>query len=135
MPTAQNRNLTLTTVNNETTTINVTYDAVFSQFERRLAALGMVFEERIAVMGIDPPGSTSGTVLTSFPRANLPVTDGAGSLTIPRNLSRTVPRATLQEDTGANDDDEIRCRIRIAAVGLPPEVTTDRFTNEQLIGG
>lgn len=134
MPTTNSRNLTLTTVG-ANTTINVTYNAVFSVFERHLAGLGLVFQEQIAVIGIDPPGATTGTVLTSFPNTILGVTDGAVPQTIARNVSRTVTRASLQEDSGLGDNDEIRCRIRIAAIGLPPAVTPDAFTDQEILIG
>lgn len=134
MPSAQNRNLTLTTVGADTT-INVTYNAVFTAFERHLAALGMVFQEQIAVIGVDPAGSTTGTVLTNFPNASLPVTDGPVQQVIARNVSKTVTRASLQEDAGLGDNDEIRCRIRIAAIGLPPAVPADAFTDQEVLVG
>jgi hypothetical protein len=135
MPRINNRQLTLTTVDNKVTTINVTYNAVFSAFERRLAGLGMVFRERIAVIGVDPDeGSTTGAVLHYFNSTDLAVTDGAASQTIPRNLSMTVSRASLQEDPG-NDRDEIVCRIRIEANGFPPAVTPDAFTDQANLGG
>ena len=104
-------------------------------FERHLAGLGLVFQEQIAVIGVDPAGSTTGTVLTNFPNANLPVTDGGVTQTIARNISKTVTRASLQEDSGLGDDDEIRCRIRIAAIGLPPAVTPDAFTDQEILVG
>jgi hypothetical protein len=134
MPTAANRQLTLTTVGPDTT-IKVTYDAKFSVFERHLAGLGLIFRERIAVIGVDPPGSTTGSVLTNFPSPNLAVTDGTTEQTIARNVSKTVTRASLQEDSGVGDDDEIRCRIRIEIVGFPPEVTPDAFTDQEILVG
>jgi hypothetical protein len=134
MPTTNSRDLTLTTVGLNTT-INVKYNVVFTVFERHLAHLGLVFQEQIAVIGVDPPGSTTGAVLTSFPNAPLPVTDGTTPQTIARNLSKTVLRASLQEDSGVGDDDEIRCRIRIAAIGLPPAVTADAFTDQEVLLG
>ena len=42
MPTINSANLTLTTVG-QTVTINVTFNAVFSPFERQLAGLGLIF--------------------------------------------------------------------------------------------
>lgn len=134
MPTTNNRQLTLTTVNADVT-INVTYNAVFSVFERHLAGLGLVFQDRIAVIGVDPAGGTTGTVLRNFPSSILAVTDGAAEQTIARNVSMTVPRASLQEDLAVGDSDEIRCRIRIEANGLPPAVTPDRFTDEEILFG
>lgn len=134
MPSINNRQLTLTTVDDRVT-INVTYNAVFSAFERRLAGLGLVFRERIAVLGVDPDkGSTTGSVLHNFPSPNLAVTDGAASQTIARNVSRTVSRDSLQEDL-AGDRDEICCRIRIEANGLPPAVTPDAFTDQENLLG
>jgi len=134
MPTTNNRQLTLTTVGTNVT-IGVTYNAVFSVFERHLAGLGLVFRERIAVIGVDPPGATTGTVLANFPSPNLAVTDGAVAQTIARNVSMTVTRASLQEDPAVGDADEIRCRIRIEANGLPPAVTPDAFTDQEILLG
>lgn len=129
MPTVSGQNLTLTTTN-ANTTIRVTYDANFTAFERHLAHLGLVFRERIRVIGVDPPGSTTGTGLANFPAETIPVTDGGTPQSIPRNRTLTVPRSSLEEDPGP-DTDEIRCRIRIAAIGLPPLETPDAFTPER----
>lgn len=134
MPQTNNRQLTLTTVGSDVT-INVTYNAIFAAFERRLAGLGLTFRERVDVIGVDPAGSTTGTVLTSFPIANLAVTDGAAPQVIARNISRTVPRALLQEDSAVGDSDEIRCRVRIEAIGLPPTLTPDAFTDQEILLG
>ena len=132
MPSTNNRQLTLTTVN-DNVTVNVTYNAVFTEFERHLCRLGLAFRERIAVIGVDEAGPSAAEVLVNFPSPNFTVTDGTGSLTIARNVSMTVPRSTLQDDEA--DEDEIRCRIRIETIGFPPEVTSDRFTTEQVLLG
>ena len=134
MPTTNNRNFTLTTVDSNVT-VNVTYNVVFTAFERHLAGLGMAFQERIRVLGVDPAGSTTGTVLHSFPVQNLPVTDGSGTQTITRNRSISVSRASLQEDPAAGDADEILCRIEIAAVGLPPAEQQQFFTDQSTLLG
>jgi len=135
MPQTNNRQLTLTTVGSNVT-ISVTYNAVFTAFERRLAGLGLKFRERIEVIGIDPAGGTAGTVLHSFPVTNYAVTDGDAPQTIPRNdVSKTVTRASLQEDAALGDNDEIRCRIRIQAVGLPSDFTPDEFTDQEILLG
>jgi hypothetical protein len=134
MTTLINRTLTLTTVGADTT-IEVEYTAQFTVFERRLAGLGLVFREQIAVIGVDPPGGTTGSVLALFPVQTLPVVDGAVVQVIPRVRSLTVPRASLQEDPAAGDNDEIRCRINILAIGLPPEFTPDAFTNQEILVG
>jgi hypothetical protein len=125
-------NLTLTTVDGNVT-INVTYSAVINPLERFLEASGLVLRERIAVIGVDPPGGTTGTVLHNFPAQDLPVTPGAGSQTIARNRSLTVTRQSLQEDPGLGDDDEIRCRITIDVLNLPVDVTG--FTDQVILLG
>lgn len=132
MPNTNSRNLTLNTIG-ANTTINVTYNAVFSPLERFLAANGLVFEERISVIGVDPPGDTTGTTLSNFAVQNLPVTAGVVPQTIARNRSLTVTRASLQEDAGLGDNDEIRSRIVIRPVGLPSEITD--FTDQEILVG
>ena len=127
-----NANLTLTTVGNNVT-ITVTYSAVINALERFLEANGLGLVERIAVIGVDPPGSTTGTVLHNFPAENLPVTAGGGPETIARNRSITVSRASLQEDNGLGDNDEIRCRITIDALNLPADITA--FTDQEVLVG
>ena len=134
MPNVTNANLTLTTTDGSTK-INVRYTATFSAFERRLAGLGLVFRERIRVIGVDPPGSTTGLRLHDFPAENLPVTDGNATQTLNRNRTITRDRSSLQEDPGLGDNDEIRCRIRIAAIGLPPAETADVFTDQEVLLG
>jgi hypothetical protein len=126
-----NAQLTLTTAGNNVT-ITVTYSAVINALERVLKANGLGLVERIAVIGVDPPGSTTGTVLHNFPAENLPVTAGGGSQTIARNRSIIVSRASLQED-GVGDDDEIRCRITIDALNLPADITA--FTDQEVLVG
>jgi hypothetical protein len=134
MPSVTNANLALTTVG-QNVTINVTYNAVFTAFERQLVGLGMRFHEHIDVIGVDPPGGTTGLLITSFPLANIAVTVGGGSQTIARNVSRTVTRASLQEDIGLGDADEIRCKIRIHSADLPPAFTPDIFTDQEVLLG
>lgn len=128
-------NLTLTTVGSNVT-INVTYNAVFSVFERFLASHGLRFYEKIYVFGIDPPGAFTGTILKAFPAQLLPVTappSPPAVQTIPRNRSITVPRAQLQEDTGLGDADEIRCRVVIDPIGMPASVTG--WTDQEVLLG
>ena len=54
MPTINSANLTLTTVG-QTVTVNVTFNAVFTPFERQLAGLGLKFHPHVDVWGMDPP--------------------------------------------------------------------------------
>lgn len=139
MPTTNSRNLTLTREGGNVR-IRVTYNAVFSAFERNLAGLGMQFVERISTLGVDPPGSTTGTVIAAaeFPAQLIPVPPGAGPISVPRPREIVVTRAQLDEDSNVLlppdiDADEIRCRIRIQSIGLPAAVTPDAFTDQEVL--
>lgn len=139
MPGTNSRNLTLTR-EGANVRVTVTYNVVFSAFERNLAGLGMTFIERISTLGVDPPGSTTGTVLAEFPAQAIAVPPGAGPIQVARNRQILLTRAQLDEDpsvvTGPEfDADEIRCRIRIQSAGLPPAVTPDAFTDQEVLGG
>jgi hypothetical protein len=138
MPLIRRPILTLTTVG-ANTTIDIAYLVEFSVFERRLASLGLIFQEQADVIGVDdllgqPP---SFTLLATFPNTNLTVTDGDVPQTIERNISMTVPRASLQEDPAPalGNSDEIRGRVRIASIGIPPGVTRDALTNMEILLG
>jgi|SRR5688572_16863336 len=139
MPGTNSRNLTITP-DGANFRLTVTYNALFSTFERNLAGLGMTFIERISALGVDPPGSTTGTVLAEFPAQLIPVPAGAGPISIPRNRQIVLTRAQLDEDPSIIigpdfDQDEIRCRVRIQSTGLPPAVTPDEFTDQEVLGG
>jgi hypothetical protein len=134
MATINSAALALITVD-DTVTVSVTFNAVFTPFERQLAGLGLKFHRHLDVIGIDPPGAFTGSVLASFPLVDFPVTVGAGTQTIPVSTQLAVPRATLQEDAGVGDTDEIRVKIRIHAVGFPPEFSPDVFTDQETLLG
>ena len=139
MPATNSRNLTLTREGGNVR-VRVTYNVVFSAFERNLAGLGMQFIERISTLGVDPPGSTTGTVLADFPAQFIPVPSGAGPISIARSREIVLTRAQLDEDPSVIigpefDPDEILCRIQIQSAGLPPAVTPEAFTNQQVLGG
>jgi hypothetical protein len=136
MPTVENADLTLTTVDGRVT-IRVTYDARFTPFERQLADLGMRYHSHINALGMDPAGSLTGANLAGvdFPTQNFPVTAGTVDQVLSRDESQTVIRALLQEDPNIGDTDEIRCKIRIHSVGIPPEFTADEFTDEKVLLG
>ena len=134
MPTVENPTLTLTTVN-DATKVTVTFNAVFTAFERQLAGLGMTFHQHIDVIGIDPPGSFTGSVMIEFPMTGFAVTVGSGSQTIFRNAEMTTHRGTFQEDNQSGDADEIRCKIRIHSVGLPLVFSPDVFTDQKILLG
>lgn len=139
MPRIVNPQLTLNHQNDGKIETVVTYDAVFSQFERRLAGLGLEFREQISVIGVDPPGGTLGLNLVSVTRSIF-VSDGAGEISKHRQFSTGfLSRNFLDEDPsflGPDfDQDEIRGRIRILAIGFPAAVTPDTFTDQKLVGG
>jgi hypothetical protein len=139
MPQVKNAQLTLPR-SGARVTINITYEAVFSEFERRLAGLGLKFQEQITLIGVDPPGGTTGLNVFTIVRS-LPVSDGAGEISVPRIFSTPFTRSSLDEDPSSPfvgpdfDEDEYRARIRIIAVGLPPAATPDAFTTQAVLGG
>jgi hypothetical protein len=49
-------------------------------------------------------------------------------------MSVTIPRATLQEDSGG-DEDEIICNIRIHSVGLPETFTENVASPQRILLG
>jgi hypothetical protein len=132
MPSTNSRNLTLTPVGGNVR-IDVTYNALFQPFERRLAALGLSYQERIQVQGVDEVDPEFVTLPISFPNQVLPVTDGPVLQTIERTRTVTVPRQMLQEDPVAGDADEIRCQIQIVPIPLP--ATTNDFTDTKVLPG
>jgi hypothetical protein len=132
--------LTLTRVGDKVE-IEVKYAAEFSKLEQYLVKHGLEFQEQIALMGVDPPSEPIneeelvgeelvGEELVEFKR-NFKRTEIIDRLEVTRNLE--VNRTQLQEDPMVGDPDEICCRIRIAAIGLPSGVTPDVFTNEQVL--
>jgi hypothetical protein len=110
MPTVTNPNLTLTTVD-DNTTLRVTYTATFSEFERRLAGLGMKYHAHITAHGVDfgtDIGPSIETVDAAFGRPSFAVTDGTGDQVINHDKSATVPRSQLQEDPDLGNADELQ---------------------------
>jgi hypothetical protein len=77
-------------------------------------------------------------VLTTL--RSIPVSDGAGELTVHRVFTTPFSRNSLDEDPSGPfvgpdvDQDEFRGRIRIRAIGLPPAVTRDAFTDQAVLG-
>ena len=133
MPSVNKRNLTLTKVDTGIK-IDVTYEITFSRFERNLAELGMTFREAVEVIGVDPPGSTTGRQLLVIAVGKLSVPAVNNDLPLKCNHSLIVSRESLDEDpaTVILDDDEIRCRIRILSIGIPA-ASIDAFTNQQIL--
>jgi hypothetical protein len=135
--------LTLTRVGDEVK-IEVNYVAEFSKLEQHLVEYGLEFQEQIALMGVDPPSEPTderelvrkelvGEELVEFKQA-FPRSEITDRREVKRNLVVDSTQLTkLQEDPMVGDPDEICCRIRIAAIGLPSGVTPDVFTNEQVL--
>jgi hypothetical protein len=125
--------------------LTVTYHAEFNRIERFLSGLGMKFIERIVVIGVDAPGAVTNpitdTVLARFTGEFIEVkSEGVGTFPTDRTRSILLTRAELDEDQtpllGPDaDPDEIRCSIQIQAVGLPPALTPEVFTDQQVISG
>ena len=129
MPTINNATLNLTTVNNDVTA-DITFDAVFTRFERNLADMGMTFDATCRAPR--RRCRTRRPCSRAFDPTNLPVTAGAGSQTIPVSLSVTRSRSFFQEDT---DNDEIGRNIRIHSQRFPPVFTPDLFTIQRVLVG
>ena len=88
---------------------------------------------------MDPPGGTTGLTVFTVVRS-IPVSDGAGELTVHRPFATLFTRNSLDEDPSPIfgpdfDEDEYRARIRILSVGLPPAVTQDTFSAQKVLGG
>jgi hypothetical protein len=145
MPTINNPKLTVTLTPPfddgvqliEMRKLTIKYTAVFNAFEVSLAGagLGVTFQEQITIFGVDPGGSLGANQAlgpgSSLPAATLSVT----TTTINRTVTRKVTRSLLQEDPIAGDHDEIRCRIQIVPIGLPPVSAVAALTNTVLVGG
>jgi hypothetical protein len=134
MPTVKFPNMTLTTTDNAATKIRVTYSVEFSEIERNLAGLGLLYHDHIVVVGVD--GTVDTPLLEDSPNfgtRTIAVTPGAGVQSLDMDRTIVVARSLLQEDSGAGDTDEIRCKIRIHAEGFPAEWSPDAFTNQRTI--
>jgi hypothetical protein len=139
VPKVKNAKLALPRVNGFVK-IKISYDAVFSEFDRHLVGLGVTFEEQITFIGVDPPGGTTGLEVFTVVHP-IPVADGDGAISVPREFTGQSSRGNLNEDPGPGkivgadfDADEYRARIRIKAKGLPPVVTPDVFSNQEVLG-
>lgn len=139
MPKVKNAHLTLDRQGAKVI-VTIAHDAVFSEFERHLAGLGVIFQERLDLIGVDPPGSTTGSVFFST-LLSIPVSDGAGELSLHRKFTLPFNRTSLDEDPSPSptlgpdfDTDEYRGRIEILARGLPPAVTPGEFTQQATVG-
>ncbi|HEX8735952.1 MAG TPA: hypothetical protein VF721_11555 [Pyrinomonadaceae bacterium] len=129
MPTITEQKLELNKSGTDNVEVKVHYVAHFSILERNLMKLGLTFNEQIDLFGIDGRNSKFLKLVRSGP---LQVTAATTEKTV--DLTQTVPRAVLDEDTGIffEDDDEIVCRIQISTVGFPLAIKND-FTDQVIL--
>ena len=122
MPLIKDPKLTLTKVGVSNVRIDVTYTLIFSPLESFFAALGVSYSELAQLRGVDR-GST--TFLFAVGAGPVPVEPIVASQKLDRLISRTVPRADLDEDRDLLqiDEDEIIGEIRILAFNFPKERT------------
>jgi hypothetical protein len=135
MPTVENPDLTLKTVDN-TVTIIVDFDARFTHFERQLHDLGMKSHAHADVVPIDN-GKDIGPTIVSFPTEPFDEIDTAssGDQVIHKTLRLKVDRSTLQEDPDAGNADELEVKIRIHTPEAPVVFTDDVFTDQEVLLG
>ena len=137
MPTLTNRKLTLTPSGTPAGTnmnVLVTYTVNLSQLESNLVGLGMTFADEAVLIGVDPPGGTTGTPLRLVGGGLIPVTGKNQSQSIEREHKAVVSRLLLDEDpdTISIDDDEIRCRIQVSSPNLSTNLT-QAFTDQVIL--
>jgi hypothetical protein len=137
MPTVTNRKLTMTRAGTPLGTkfnVLVTYTVNFSQVESNLVGLGMTFADEAVLIGVDPPGGTTGTPLRLVGGGLIPVTGKNQSQAIERKHEAVVSRVLLDEDpdTIFKDDDEIRCRIQVSSPNLSTNLT-QAFTDQVIL--
>ena len=133
MPTVENPDLTLKTVDDKVTII-VDFDGRFSPFERQLHALGLNYHSHADVVGIDN-GTDIGPTIVSLDQEPFEVTVGSGDQVIHQTLKLKVDRSTLQEDPDTGNADELKVKIRIHAPDTPVLFTDDVFTNQEVLLG
>lgn len=128
------------TVGGANVTLTISYRVRFDQIDRHFAANGVAYRERITVIGRDnPPGDPNDVLFVQeFPSPGWVA--GAGAQIQTRVQTITVPRAALQEDPGANND-EIFCTILVRSPNFPTVsnntsvVPATRNTNEIVLAG
>src|SRR5687768_8401060 len=94
--------LTLTRQPDGMVEIDLTYRVRFVFIERQMTKLGMIFVERVDILGVDPPGGTTGTLLKTIVNT-LAVSNGDNigvptAIILPRRFTFNMTRASLDED-------------------------------------
>jgi hypothetical protein len=136
MPSVENVNLTLKTVD-DTVTIIVDLDGRFNTLDRQLADLGMTYHTHVDVVGIDN-GTDIGPTIVSFPvddASGFPVRKGTGDQVLHQTRKLPVDRSKLQEDPDSGNADELKAKIRIHSPQTPVEFTDDVFTDQEVLLG
>lgn len=118
-----------------TVRVDFSYLAYFYSYEREFTKLGMVFEDEVQIIGVDPPPSWTDRILIHWVGQIFGVTFAHVPMMKLRQFSWTVPRARLDEDAQPNvgpdvDPDEIRCRVEIRT--YMPAVWA--YSNEEVLG-
>ena len=131
--------LTLTRQPGGMVEIDLTYRVRFVFIERQMTKLGMIFVERVDILGVDPPGGTTGTPLKTIV-STLAVSNGDDigvptAIILPRHFIFNMTRASLDEDKIPNvspelDPDEIRARVEIRS--LVPSFLG--FSDQEVLG-
>ena len=154
MPQAILRKLVLTKQENGGYEVLFTYRATFTFAEMQMTKCGMTYRDRVYLIGVDPPGSTTGTIIPIYDFEHtfgefhvIPVSAWDGIYPRPsgigfdRTFAGSVTRAQLDEDPSHPflspdfDPDELRCRVEITSRQEPVELATIvRFSNEEVIG-
>ncbi len=133
MPTVENANLTLRTVDDQVNVI-VDFDVRFSAFERQLAALGMRYHSHVDLVGIDN-GTDVGPTIVSFDHESFFPTLGTGDEVLSGHVHDKLDRSVLQEDPDSGNADELKAEIRIHSVDTPVEFTDIVFSDQEVLLG
>lgn len=139
-PIVVNPKLRLDRLANAEVLITVDYEVLFFPAERNRTEFFVSFNEIIEVIGVDPAGSETGTVLIRTNRRPLSkVTPGDSILKLPEHVEIKAKRTVLDEDGNpfVHPDtipDQIRCRI-IIETRDPIAGQANKFTNQVILGG
>jgi hypothetical protein len=137
MPTVTDANLTLTE-SDQRVTVRVTANVTFSSFERQLAGLGMDWHPHVTLHDFDGAATDPGAQIFEFLRpgderlADFAVTVGSGSQVLPLVQEKVFDRDELKVDA-ANNDDEIKAKIRIHTNDAQVENTPDVLTEQKIL--
>ena len=113
---------------------------VFFPAERNRTEFFVSFAEIIEVIGVDPSGSETGTVLIrTNGRLMHEVTPGPDILRLPEHVEIKAKRTVLDEDGSPYVDpdaipDQIRCRV-IIETRDPIAREANKITNQVVLGG